>query len=245
MTQATQIMGITFPKRTLDETIQEISEVVGQNRSELCHVVTGNPEIVMACQHDKELRTIVEEAGLVTADGIGIVMVSKVRGGSLPERVTGCDLLFKLLEGNADSMQKWTFYLLGADEETSKKAVEVITQKYPNVTIVGRHHGYFKPEEDQAIVDEIGSLAPDFLIVALGAPRAERWIYKYKHELNARVAIGVGGSLDVVAGKVKRAPKMWQKLHMEWLYRLLKQPSRWRRQLILPRFALKAVFYKK
>ncbi|WP_442601874.1 WecB/TagA/CpsF family glycosyltransferase [Paenibacillus sp. KN14-4R] len=242
MKQVVKIMGIPFPKITMDETLDKLSRVIEQNNSELYHVVTGNPEIVMACQHDRQLRSIIDEAGLITADGIGIVMVSQIRGGSLPERVTGCDLLFKLLEeGNKKS---WSFYLLGADEATSKKSAEVIAQTYPNVSVVGRHHGYFKPEEDLEIVNEIQSLAPDFLIVALGAPYAERWIHKYKDDLNARVAIGVGGSLDVLAGKVKRAPQLWQKLHMEWLYRLMKQPSRWRRQLILPRFAWKAIFYR-
>jgi N-acetylglucosaminyldiphosphoundecaprenol N-acetyl-beta-D-mannosaminyltransferase len=188
------------------------------------------------------LRSIIDEAGLVTADGIGIVMVSRLRGGHLPERVTGCDLLFQLLE--AGNRKKWSFYLLGADEATSIRAEEVIRQTYPNVCIVGRHHGFFNEEEEANIVEDIRSKAPDFLITALGAPRAERWIHKYKSSLNAKIAIGVGGSLDIVAGKVKRAPKIWQRLHAEWLFRLINQPSRWRRQLILPRFAIRALLFK-
>ncbi|SFL24387.1 N-acetylglucosaminyldiphosphoundecaprenol N-acetyl-beta-D-mannosaminyltransferase [Paenibacillus sp. 1_12] len=242
MNNVAKIMGIPFPKITMDQTLQELSKVIEKDKSELFHVVTGNPEIVMSCQHDQSLRSIIDEAGLVTADGIGIVMVSRLKGGNLPERVTGCDLLIKLLE--AGNQQKWSFYFLGADDATSKKAAEVISQTYPNVSILGRHHGFFKQEEDARIVEEIQSLAPDFLIVALGAPYAERWIHKYRLYLNAKIAIGVGGSLDVIAGKVKRAPEIWQKLHAEWLYRLIKQPSRWRRQLILPRFALSALFFK-
>ncbi|MNI38468.1 putative N-acetylmannosaminyltransferase [compost metagenome] len=242
MTNVAKIMGIPFPKLTLDQSLQVVSETIEQEKSELFHVITVNPEIVMACQHDQQLRSIVDEAGLITADGIGIVMVSRVKGGNLPERVTGFDLLIKLLErGNH---KKWSFYLLGADEPTSRKAAEVINQTYPNVSIVGRQNGFFKQEDESKIVEEIRSVAPDILVVALGAPYAERWIHKYKDSLNASMAMGVGGSLDVIAGKVKRAPVIWQKMHVEWLYRLISQPSRWKRQLILPRFAVKALLYK-
>ncbi|OBY80570.1 N-acetylmannosaminyltransferase [Paenibacillus sp. KS1] len=238
-------MGIPVPKITMEDTVQIISDVIHTNdvkTHETFHVVTLNPEITMACQQDKELRMIIDDAGLLTADGIGIVMVSRLKGNPLPERVTGCDLLFNLLkEGNRKS---WSFYLLGAEEEVSRRAVEVIHGSYPHVHVAGRHHGFFKPEEELKIVNDIAAVKPDVLIVALGAPYAERWIHKYKHQLHSRVAIGVGGSLDIVAGKVKRAPAIWQKFNLEWLHRLLNQPSRWKRQMILPRFAIKAVLYK-
>lgn len=242
MNKAAKIMGISFPKFTMDQCLQILSDVAGRKKTELFHVVTGNPEIVMSCQHDDELRGIIDRAGLITADGIGIVMISRMRGGDLPERVTGCDLLIKLLE--TGDREKWSFYFLGADEQTSLKAAEVIARKHPNVSIAGRHHGFFKEEEEAKIVEEINAAAPDFLIVALGAPYAERWIHKYRNSLNAKIAIGVGGSLDTIAGKVKRAPEIWRKIHLEWLFRLIKQPSRWRRQLILPRFAVRALFYR-
>jgi N-acetylglucosaminyldiphosphoundecaprenol N-acetyl-beta-D-mannosaminyltransferase len=114
----------------------------------------------------------------------------------------------------------------------------------PNVSILGMHHGFFNSGEEAKIVEDIRSLKPDVLIVALGAPYAERWIHKYRVRLNAKIAIGVGGSLDGIAGKVKRAPEGWQRLNVEWLYRLIKQPSRWRRQLILPRFFIRALLFK-
>ncbi|WP_258171220.1 WecB/TagA/CpsF family glycosyltransferase [Paenibacillus sp. R14(2021)] len=120
----------------------------------------------------------------------------------------------------------------------------MIAANYPQVTVAGRQHGFFDASEDERIVSDIQSLRPDLLIVALGAPKAERWIHAYKDRLQATVAMGVGGSLDILAGKVKRAPRLWQQLHAEWLYRLLHQPSRWRRQLILPRFAIRAIFFK-
>ncbi|MEK5642518.1 glycosyltransferase [Paenibacillus rhizosphaerae] len=242
MNQHVPIMGIPFPKLTMEQSVELLQDVIDQKEQRLFHVVTGNPEIVMSCQKDAQLRQIVDEAGLVTADGIGIVMVSRVRGGSLPERVTGCDLLFKLLEEG--DRKGWSFYFLGADEETSRQAVINIGKQYPGVAIRGRHHGFFTPEDEPRIVQEIADAAPDFLIVALGAPRAEKWIHSHKDKLHAKIAIGVGGSLDIIGGKVKRAPAAWQRLNLEWLYRLISQPSRWRRQLILPRFAVKAVFFR-
>lgn len=242
MSQTTNIMGIPFPNLTMEQTVTILGDVVAQRSTELFHVITGNPEIVMSCQKNQTLRAIVDQAGLVTADGTGIVMVSRFRGGQLTERVTGCDLLFRLLEeGNR---KQWSFYLLGAEEKVSQRAVEVIEENYPGVTVSGRHHGFFSTDEEEHIVEEIRNAQPDFLIVALGAPNAEHWIDKHRHLLNARVAIGVGGSLDIVAGKTKRAPALWQKLNLEWLYRLLSQPSRWRRQLILPRFAVRAMLFR-
>lgn len=237
-----KVMGVKFPKITLDRTIEILANVVEQNRSQLFHVITVNPEITMSCQSDKSLRSIIDEAGLITADGIGIVMISRLKGGNLPERVTGYDTLLRLLDlGN---QKNWSFYFLGADPLTNEKVCEVIHQKYPNVRILGRHHGYFKQDEEDKIVGEIGLLKPDFLIVALGAPYAERWINKNKEKLNVKIAIGVGGSLDVIAGKVKETPRSWKRFNVEWLYRLIQQPSRWKRQLILPRFAIRALLYK-
>ncbi|MBP3963872.1 WecB/TagA/CpsF family glycosyltransferase [Paenibacillus sp. DLE-14] len=235
-------MGIPVPKLTMKETIALIDQVIDERRPELFHVVTLNPEITMSCQHDAQLRNIVEEAGLLTADGIGIVMVSQLKRNPLPERVTGCDLLLQLLQLEGTNAR--TYYLLGASKETNQLAAEEIERSYPGVKVIGRHHGFYSEAEEERIIGEIEGLSPDILVVALGAPRSERLIHRYKHKLNARVAIGVGGSLDIIAGTVKRAPAIWQKWNVEWLYRLLNQPSRWRRQLILPRFAFRALMYK-
>ncbi|MEK8130086.1 WecB/TagA/CpsF family glycosyltransferase [Paenibacillus filicis] len=238
MSKTLHILGVPFSTRTMNETIEELEQAVGQKRSKPFHLITANPEIVMKAQDDAALRQIVQDADMITPDGIGIILASRWKGAPLPERVTGYELLLKLLElGHAGG---WSFYFLGADEATNEKAVDTIRVKYPNVRIAGRHHGFFTPEDERRIVAEVQTTEPDFLIVALGAPGAERWIHKHKSDLPAKVAFGVGGSLDVIAGKVKRAPVIWQKLNLEWLYRLLAQPSRWRRQLVLPLFALKA-----
>ncbi|WP_159884161.1 WecB/TagA/CpsF family glycosyltransferase [Paenibacillus puerhi] len=238
MSKTLHIMGVPFSTRTMNETLEEITSAAGQQQSKPFHLITANPEIVMKAQDDPSLQQIVNEADMITPDGIGIILASRWKGAPLPERVTGYELLLRLLE--IGDRKSWSFYFLGADEATNEKAVSTIRSKYPNVRIAGRQNGFFRPEDEPRIVAEVKAAAPDFLIVALGAPGAERWIYKYKAELNAKVAFGVGGSLDVIAGKVKRAPVIWQRLNLEWLYRLLAQPSRWRRQLVLPVFAVKA-----
>lgn len=233
------IMGVPFSKMTFDDTISHLGSIAGGSaRSMPYHVVTGNPEIVMSASKDKQLMTILLEAGLITIDGIGIVLAAKWKGQPVPGRVTGYDMLQRLLAlGNRE---RWSFYFLGTDEETSRKAVEAIVARYPNVKIAGRHNGYFNAEQEPVIVEQIAAAQPDFLIVAMGAPQAERWIFRNKPKLNAKIAMGVGGSLDIIAGKVKRAPDVWIKLNLEWLHRLLSNPARWRRQLALPVFAFKA-----
>lgn len=197
----------------------------------------------MKYQQDEELRQIVNSADLVTPDGIGIVMAAKWNGTPIRERVTGYDLLLALLEqGNETGL---SLYFLGSDEETNKTAVERIALNYPNLRIAGRHHGFFDEQEERGILQEIERTRPDMLIVALGAPKAEKWINRNKEALGAKAAIGVGGSLDVIAGKVKATPELWKRVNLEWLHRLLTQPSRWRRQLILPVFACKAFLASK
>ncbi|WP_308636800.1 WecB/TagA/CpsF family glycosyltransferase [Paenibacillus silvisoli] len=230
------ILGVPFSKRTFSETVALVQAQIAAEDKPLFHLITANPEIVMAAREDQQLQTIVKEAGIITPDGIGIVLAAKWQGEPIQERVTGYDLLIRLLE--EAKQHRFSLYIVGSDEETNAKAAQIIADQYDGVTIVGRHNGFFKPGQEEALVADIAQKRPDVLIVALGAPNAERWIFKYKSRLSAKVAFGVGGSLDVIAGKVKRAPVIWQKLNVEWLYRLLKQPSRWRRQLVLPRFAV-------
>ncbi|SDX95873.1 WecB/TagA/CpsF family glycosyltransferase [Paenibacillus sp. CF384] len=230
------ILGVPFSKRTLSDTVALVQSQIAGKDQPLFHLITANPEIVMAARSEKQLQAIVDEADIITPDGIGVVLAAKWQGEHIPERVTGYDLLIRLFE--EAKQHRFSLYVVGADEQTNAKAAEIIAGKYPGVTIVGRHNGFFKDGQEEALVADIGQKRPDVLIVALGAPNAERWIYKHKSRLHAKVAFGVGGSLDVIAGKVKRAPVIWQKLNVEWLYRLLKQPSRWRRQLVLPRFAV-------
>lgn len=232
------ILGIDFSKLTLKETVNLIDNKISDSSNKTFHIITANPEIAVQIQEDEELKKISLDADLITPDGIGIVFASKLKGEPVPERVTGYDLLLKCLEmGNEKS---WSFYILGSQEDVNRKAEEYIKSIHPNVKIAGRHNGYFSEKEEASIVDAIKNSSPDILIVALGSPLADKWIYKYKNELNAKVVFGVGGSLDVITGKVKSTPVIWKKLNLEWLHRRITQPSRKERQKKLKVFAYRA-----
>lgn len=238
MNNYVSILGIEFSKLSLKETVDLIDSKVLEYSNKPFHIITANPEIAVQIQEDPELKKISLEADLITPDGVGIVFASKLKRDPVPERVTGYDLLLEsLVKGN---QKGWSFYLLGSDEEVNKKASELIIKDYPNVKIVGRHNGYFKKEEESKIIETIRNSNPDILIVALGSPLADKLIYKYKNELNAKVVFGVGGSLDVIAGKIKPTPEIWKKLNLEWLHRRITQPSRKERQKKLKVFAYRA-----
>lgn len=189
----------------------------------------------MLAREHRGFRSIVEQA-YVVPDGIGIVYAAKWTNQPIYERVTGVELLEALM-AEADR-RRWNVYLLGAHPEVISLAAEKLAERYPNACVVGYRDGYFRQDEEEQIVQEIAEKKPHLLFVALGAPRQEEWMAKYRDQLNASLMMGVGGSFDVISGKVKRAPAVWQKLHLEWFYRLVSQPSRWKRQLAIPRFVL-------
>ncbi|MGG4492452.1 WecB/TagA/CpsF family glycosyltransferase [Brevibacillus reuszeri] len=240
------ILGVPFSKLTLHETTQQLTEHIQQESSKLFHLITVNPEITITYQTDQLLQAIVKEADLITPDGIGIVMASRRKGEPITERVTGYDLLLRLLEEGNE--RGWSFFFLGTDEDTNQKAADEVSKQYPNVVIAGRHNGFFNEKEERILIQTIQETKPDVLIVAMGAPYSDKWIYKHKHLLNGvKIVFGVGGSLDVLAGKVKATPEMWKKLNLEWLHRLLTVPaakgqkSRWRRQTAIPKFLYRAI----
>lgn len=209
-------------------------------------IVTPNSEIVMNAQKDTELRSLIEKAALVIPDGIGLVYASKIVGAPLSERVTGIDFLGRALahlEGSGQSV-----YLLGSKpasagaESIAALAARNMLAKYPKLQIAGTHDGYFAESDESALVEEINQSGAQFLVVALGAPKQEKFIYKYKDQfVNVKAGIGVGGSLDVWAGAVKRAPEFYQKHGLEWLYRFAKEPTRLKRVMQLPLFMIKVI----
>ncbi|USG65383.1 WecB/TagA/CpsF family glycosyltransferase [Brevibacillus ruminantium] len=229
--EVANILGVSFATRAFDDTVTHLVDRVREGK--WTHVVTANPEIVMLARKQSGFQTLLDQA-YVVPDGIGIVYAAKWSGEPIRERVTGVELLEALM-AEADK-QQWNVYLLGASPEVISLAAEKLSQRFPGARLVGYRDGYFQRDEEQAIVQEIAEKQPHLLFVAMGAPRQDEWIAAYRDQLNATLAMGVGGSLDVIAGKVKRAPKLWQRLHLEWLYRLLSQPSRWRRQLAIPLF---------
>jgi N-acetylglucosaminyldiphosphoundecaprenol N-acetyl-beta-D-mannosaminyltransferase len=238
MKDVVEILGVKFSKLNMVQTVKKISDIINKERKDKpYHIITANPEIVMSANEDPTMKKVTEQADLITPDGIGIVMAAGWQGNPVAERVAGYDLLLRLLEeGN---LFGWSFYFLGASEDVNLTATGIIKERYPNLIVAGRHNGFFK-EKEQEVINDINESNADVLVVALGAPRQELWTYQNKNQLHTKIVIGVGGSLDVIAGKVKRAPVFWQKLNLEWLYRLLSQPSRWRRQLALPKFALQS-----
>ena len=194
-----------------------------------------NPEKVIHAQHDPELLATLRGAGLLIPDGIGIVLAAYLLGLGHAERVPGAELMPKLCERAAS--KGYTVFLFGASAEVNQQAFAVLKERYPGIRIVGSQHGYVTQENMPAIVARINECLPDILFVALGSPMQERWMTRYLPTLNVKVCQGVGGTFDVIAGRVKRAPLVFRTLHLEWFYRLLSQPSRILRQTALPIFA--------
>ncbi|RIV24729.1 glycosyltransferase [Alicyclobacillaceae bacterium I2511] len=203
-------------------------------------VLTAGPEFIMMTQVDHELRQIADDADLVTPDGIGVVWAVRRQGQFVPDRVTGVELADALLSTAANRNQRLRVFLLGAHDSALGQALKVLQARYPGVTFAG-HNGYFSAESQSDVLQQVAEFAPDLWFVGLGQPRQERFIYQVLKGIPPCVAIGVGGSIDVWGGTVKRAPQWVRRVNLEWLYRLVHQPSRWRRQLALPRFAWKVL----
>ncbi len=226
------LFGVGIDALGMEETVAHVAGLVSTNRP--AWVMTLNPEYLYRARFDHRLLDLARRADLVTADGEGIVWACRVAGCPVPERVTGIDLMLGLLE--RASAAGWSVYFFGAGPGVAAAAAEKAHREYPGLRIAGSRHGYFQEDEERGIAREIRDSAPDLLFVALGAPKQEIWIDRYLEKTGAGVAIGVGGSFDVLAGKVARAPRWIRRMRLEWLARLLRQPSRWRRQMILPLF---------
>lgn len=213
-------------------------------------IVTPNSEIVVKANEEPRLKDFIENANMVVPDGIGLVIGSKLVKQPLQERVTGIDLMLKLVEYAAENDK--SIYFLGGKDPVASQAAEMLKKKYPKLKVAGTHHGYFKGlhtgnkghTEELAVIEDIKAKKPDMLFVAFGAPKQEYFIDEYKDMLGAGLLMGVGGSLDVVSGTVKRAPEIYQKIGMEWAYRLAKEPWRIKRAGALPIFALNVLIKK-
>ncbi|RNC28868.1 MAG: N-acetylglucosaminyldiphosphoundecaprenol N-acetyl-beta-D-mannosaminyltransferase [Candidatus Dichloromethanomonas elyunquensis] len=228
------ILGTRIDNISLRDCLIRISEALAKGGE--MRIVTANPELIYRAQNNRELLKILESADMVLPDGIGVVWAAKQLGQSLKERVTGIDLTIKILEEG--DRREWRIFMLGAKPGIAEKAVIKQSEEYPGI-IFGAHHGYFTKDEEPSVVDKIKCFKPDILLVGLGAPKQEIW--NYRNEGIAKVRIGVGGTIDILAGQVQRASKFFQEHHLEWLYRLLKEPSRISRQRILPLYVMKVL----
>ena len=232
MEKIVDFAGIKVDNVTLTEAAEIVRHFVTFGRPRL--VVTPNPEMIVAAQEDEGLKTIINGADLRVADGISMVVVSRLNGQPLKERVSGIDLMLKLLELGADYRDR--VFLLGGAPGVAAAAADKIKQSYPGIVIVGTHDGYFNEGDESGLIKLIKEADADLLFVGLGAGRQEKWLNQHLHELGAAVGMTIGGSLDVLSGRKKRAPRWIQALYIEWLYRLAAEPQRWSRQLALPKF---------
>lgn len=241
-----EIFGVKIHNITFEEAVKEVEGFLKGNTLKV--IYTPNPEIVMGAKDDDKLKDLLNSGDLVTADGIGLIYASRIKKKPLKERVTGYDLSLRLLEIANDN--KYKLYLLGGKEGVAQAAAENIKKDYPNIDIVGYHHGYFKgshlgyenTEEENKIINEINSKNPDIIFVGLGFPKQELWINSNKEKINGRVIIGNGGVMDILSGNLKATPDIYRKIGLEWLHRLVKEPSRIKRQIIIPKFMLKVIF---
>ena len=234
-----KILDVPVHPLTMGEAVSALEESI--TSGEQAFVVTANAEIIMMCQEDAGYKKIVsQDAQLVLPDGAGAVWAGRHLGYKIPERVAGFDLYCQLLDKAAQKGYKAFFF--GGSPGIAEAAKAKSEELYPGVQVVGCRNGYFKEEESQAIIDEINASRADMLFAALGAPKQEKWLVRYREQLKPKILMGIGGSFDVFAGKMERAPKWMQDASLEWLFRLYKQPSRFMRMMALPKFVLKVVF---
>jgi len=220
------------------EAVERIAALANGEKPSL--VVTLGVEMVMAAQRDEEFRRTIDGAALVTCDTIGLLLASRLRGGPLRERVTGVDLIDALAARSA-ARGDVRLYLLGGKADTALRAADALRRRFPGVAIAGARDGYFSDAQSGEIAAAVRASGANVLLAGLGSPKQELWLARRLGESGCGAGIGIGGSLDVLAGNVLRAPAAVQRFGLEWAYRLAKEPHRWRRQLALPRFAAAAL----
>jgi N-acetylglucosaminyldiphosphoundecaprenol N-acetyl-beta-D-mannosaminyltransferase len=233
------ILGVDVSTDNYDTLTSKLLEKI-DNR-EKAFIVAINPEKIIKAQDDPSLMKLLNSADFQIPDGIGVILASKFKGGQIRERVTGIDMMLKLCETAAKHQKK--IFLYGGKPGRADEAKVKLEEMYPGIQIAGTLHGY---EKDQQVVREaINQSQADIIFVAMGSPAQENWIIANKETLHPSVYQGVGGSFDVISGKIERAPESFQKLGLEWLYRLMKEPWRIKRQAVLPLFLIRAITSKK
>lgn len=240
------IRGLDFDNVTLDEALTAVEGYI--ERGEQCVVFTPNAEIVQLTLEDSEFCQLVKKADILIPDGAGVVLASKILKKPLKAKVPGCELAERLVKGSAEGKYKIFFYGSKPTTEEGMSVAELadkkMGEKYSGFAAAGTSHGYVKPDGYDELVEKINASGADILFVCLGVPMQEKWIAAHRDRLKPRVIIGLGGTLDVFAGTVKRAPKFFVKANLEWFYRLIKEPKRLGRMMKLPKFILGTIFAK-
>ena len=216
MRDTVNVLGVNVDKISAEETFEKAKALI--NTEGVSMIFTPNPEIIIAASEDESFKNILNSADICTPDGIGVVYASKILKNPVKERVPGFELANKLLKYSSESGDGVFFF--GSKPGIAEKAKEKAAEMYPGVNITGTHDGYFKPEEEADIINQINESGAKILFVCLGAPKQEKWIYENRDKLKASLCLGVGGTLDVISGEAKRAPEIFLKLNLEWLYRI-------------------------
>ncbi len=235
-----EILGVPIDCVDMKQSLEAVDSMIQGDRAQT--VIAINPEKIMKARHDPKLLNLLKNAGLLIPDGIGAVIAAKVLYGKSISRVPGAELMPEICKQSVSKGYK--LFLLGAAPDVNDKAVEVLKAEYQGISIVGSQHGYYSSDDIPGLIERINESGADVLFVALGSPRQELWMEEYLPQLNIKVCQGVGGTFDVIAGKVKRAPVFFQRMHLEWFYRLMMQPKRIFRQLVYIKFTL-MVFLQK
>ena len=235
MRETATILDIPVNPFTMDEAVAKLT---GDTLSQKINfVVTANAEIIMMAQQDAAYKKLLqEETDMILPDGAGTVWAGNYLGYHIPERVAGYDLFLRLLEEAAK--RKIPVFFFGGKPGVAEEAAEEGRRRWPGLQVAGCRNGYFSADEETAIINEINGSGAAMLFAALGAPKQEKWLNHYAAELKPCLRMGIGGSFDVLAGKMQRAPKWMQDAKLEWLFRLMKQPSRIGRMMALPKFVL-------
>ncbi len=242
MRNTVRILGIDIDNIDIDEAGILTKDLIEKSNKTCKIIVAPNTEFIMMAQKDEEFFNILRNAELATPDSVGVMLGGKIQKKPFKQRIPGQAYFRKILE--IGEQEEWTFYMLGGEGNVPELAVSNVKKDYPNLKIIGYHEGFFKEDSEEDVIKEINRLKPNVLFVAMGAPIQEKWIYKHKDELQVDIAAGQGGTFDYEAGKIKRAPKIVQKLCIEWLWRLILQPTRIKRMIVLPIYLIKIVFTK-
>jgi N-acetylglucosaminyldiphosphoundecaprenol N-acetyl-beta-D-mannosaminyltransferase len=227
-----ELAGVQVDNVTLAEALAKVEQILKGPKPQL--VVTPNPEIIVNCQEDGALKQIINTAALRIPDGISMIVVSKLRGTPLKERVTGIDLMQAIVKMSAEKGYK--VFLLGSAPGIVEEAAVKLKEQYPELKLVGTQHGYFEQKDETQVIQMIKNSQADLLFAGLGGGRQEKWLAANLDKLGIKAGMAIGGSLDVISGRKQRAPQWIQSLYIEWLYRLFTEPQRWKRQLALPKF---------
>ncbi len=222
------VLGVSFDNLTLDEAVDKAVRLLEEDRPHM--MATANPEMIQKAAKDPQFAKVLHDADLVIPDGIGVIYAARILGRPLKSRVPGVDFAAKLMDYMAANGKR--LYLLGAKPGVAEDAAKSLQAQHPGLLICGTHDGYF--QEDAPVIAAIREAKADVVFVCLGFPRQEKWAAAHGAETGARLLIGLGGSLDVFAGRVQRAPEIMQKLGLEWLFRLYQEPSRIGRMARLP-----------